>query len=243
MDRSQPGTEMFDFDDVARRGLLVTAESLEELAGKIGIPPESLAGEIDGYNARIRAGEPDPLGRRSLSMGYGEPLPIDEPPFHAFKATAGIVATYCGVTVDAFARLLDGDGRPIDHVYAIGEIMGGFHGRADMTGTSLGKSAVFGSYRRIACLRRSVTADQVSHLLVGGGGAGPAAAILAHDPGASVAIPEKREVAGGNTRLNAGSLPGAATKQQAERGIEDLPALLKADRGNRTGRACWRQLH
>ncbi len=144
MDRSQPGTEMFDFDDVARRGLLVTAGSLEELAGRIGIPPENLIGEIDGYNARIRAGEPDPLGRRSLSMGYGEPLPIDEPPFRAFKATAGIVATYCGVTVDRFARLLDAEGLPIDHLYAIGEIIGGFHGRAYMTGTSLGKSAVFG---------------------------------------------------------------------------------------------------
>ena len=32
----------------------------------------------------------------------------------------------------------------IDGLYAIGEVTGGFHGAAYMTGTSLGKGAVFG---------------------------------------------------------------------------------------------------
>lgn len=39
-------------------------------------------------------------------------------------------------------------GDVIEGLYAIGEVTGGFHGAAYMTGTSLGKGAVFG--RRVA---------------------------------------------------------------------------------------------
>lgn len=66
-------------------------------------------------------------------------------------------------------------------------------------------------------------------LVIGAGACGLAAAIAAHDAGASVAIVEKRPRPGGNSSLSTGSLPGAGTRFQRAAGIADNPAQLVAD--------------
>ena len=58
-------------------------------------------------------------------------------------------------------------------------------------------------------------------VVVGYGGAGAAAAIEAHDNGASVLIIEKSFVAGGTTAMSGGIIVGAGTSVQRERGIID----------------------
>jgi fumarate reductase flavoprotein subunit len=66
-------------------------------------------------------------------------------------------------------------------------------------------------------------------LIIGAGACGLAAAIAAHDAGASVAIVEKRDRPGGNSSLSTGSIPGAGTRDQRAVGIEDSPAQLIGD--------------
>lgn len=70
---------------------------------------------------------------------------------------------------------------------------------------------------------------EVDVLVVGAGGCGLAAAIAAHDAGASVAILEKRERPGGNSSLSTGSVPGAGSRFQREAGIEDSAERMVAD--------------
>lgn len=70
---------------------------------------------------------------------------------------------------------------------------------------------------------------EVDVLVVGAGGAGLAAAISAHDQGATVAIVEKLERPGGNSALSTGSIPGAGTRFQRQAGIEDNPQKMIAD--------------
>lgn len=80
--------------------------------------------------------------------------------------------------------------------------------------------------------QRNPTGDfdaQVDVLVVGAGGAGFVAALAAHEAGATVAILEKSERAGGNTALSTGSVPGAGTRYQVEAGIEDSPRQLAED--------------
>jgi fumarate reductase flavoprotein subunit len=72
-------------------------------------------------------------------------------------------------------------------------------------------------------------ANDIDVLVIGAGGCGLAAAIAAHDGGASVAIVEKRDRPGGNSSLSTGSLPGAGSRFQRAAGIEDSPERLVAD--------------
>ena len=71
--------------------------------------------------------------------------------------------------------------------------------------------------------------NELDVLVIGAGACGLAAAIAAHDAGASVAIVEKRPRPGGNSSLSTGSLPGAGSRFQRTAGISDSPAQLVAD--------------
>lgn len=69
----------------------------------------------------------------------------------------------------------------------------------------------------------------VDVIVVGAGGCGLAAALAAAEAGASVALLEKGERAGGNTWLSTGSIPAANSRFQREAGIEDSPERMAAD--------------
>lgn len=69
----------------------------------------------------------------------------------------------------------------------------------------------------------------VDVLVIGAGACGLAAAIAAHDSGASVAIVEKRERPGGNSSLSTGSVPAANSRFQREAGLVDSPEKMVAD--------------
>ncbi|OYU47155.1 MAG: FAD-binding dehydrogenase [Rhizobiales bacterium PAR1] len=69
----------------------------------------------------------------------------------------------------------------------------------------------------------------VDVLVIGAGACGLAAAIAAHDAGASVAIVEKRERPGGNSSLSTGSVPAANSRFQREAGLTDSPEKMVAD--------------
>ncbi|KIT94907.1 reductase flavoprotein subunit, partial [Staphylococcus aureus] len=77
--------------------------------------------------------------------GVGELQEIIEPPFYAYPAKTLMTTTYAGVTINTQGQVTDVDGDVIDGLYAVGEVTGGFHGAAYMTGSSLGKGAVFGN--------------------------------------------------------------------------------------------------
>jgi fumarate reductase flavoprotein subunit len=69
----------------------------------------------------------------------------------------------------------------------------------------------------------------VDVLVIGAGACGLAAAIAAHDGGASVAILEKLGRPGGNSSLSTGSVPAANSRFQREAGLFDSPEKMIAD--------------
>jgi len=76
------------------------------------------------------------------------------------------------------------------------------------------------------CGSEALKADVV---VVGGGGAGLAAAIEAADKGASVIVLEKQAFLGGNTAICGGLVPGVGTELQKAQGIEDSPEKYAED--------------
>jgi fumarate reductase flavoprotein subunit len=73
------------------------------------------------------------------------------------------------------------------------------------------------------------TPCDIDVLVIGAGACGLAAAISAHDAGASVAIIEKLDRPGGNSSLSTGSVPAADSRFQREAGIDDDPGRMFDD--------------
>ena len=133
--------------DLGRRydaGLFVTANTLEDLAARIEVPPQSLRQTVDNYNHAIDSGVDPEFGRRHLVHEYGTLRRIERSPFHAYPSTAAVFGTYCGIAVDEHMRVRNVFGDPITGLYAAGEVVGGLHGAAYMTGSALAKAAIFG---------------------------------------------------------------------------------------------------
>lgn len=120
------------------------AQTLAELAGKIGIKAEALVAEIDKYNRYVESGKDPDFGRSTLIGIAGKPIQIKTPPFYGFITRAGILSTKGGLTINPAGHLLNIFGEVIPNVYAAGEITGGVHGAGYHTGSQLGKAVVFG---------------------------------------------------------------------------------------------------
>ncbi len=71
--------------------------------------------------------------------------------------------------------------------------------------------------------------ETVDVIVVGSGFAGLAAAIEAHDAGASVMILEKMAKPGGNSWINGGQVAAAGSAMQKKQGIQDSPDLMYKD--------------
>jgi flavocytochrome c len=144
MDQAVPQAPMFNFPQRLKEGLLLKADTLTQLAEKIGVDPSALIQTVDEYNHDVAQGRDERFGRDGIVQGYGGLVPIDQAPFYAYPSTSAIIATYCGLTVAPDMQVQNVFGEPIPGLYAAGEVTGGFHGKAFMTGTSLGKCVVCG---------------------------------------------------------------------------------------------------
>ncbi len=143
-DKGDPGIPTMAFQAKHALGQVIEAPTLAELAAKMGIDAEGLARTMATYNASVEEGKDREFGRDGLGTSYGKLARIDEPPFYAYPSRSVIVATYCGVSVDARMRVRDVFDTVIPNLYAAGEVLGGLHGNAYMTGSSLGKASIFG---------------------------------------------------------------------------------------------------
>jgi fumarate reductase flavoprotein subunit len=139
MDASRPVPSPRDFAGALADGLLFQALTISALAGLLRIEPAVLTGTVAAYNGYVRTGTDQAHGRPLGVAGQ-----IDTPPFYGYPCRAGLTTTYCGVRVSRRLQVLDVFDEPVPGLYAAGEVVGGFHGAGYLTGTGLGKAAVFG---------------------------------------------------------------------------------------------------
>lgn len=130
-------------DSLEKKGAIFSAPTIRELAQKIGVPADALEKTIQEYNAGVDSGN-DAMGRKTLVAAYGKPVKVAQAPFYAFPSTAYILGTYGGILTNEKAQVMDVFGQPVPGLYAAGEIIGGVHGAAYMTGTAFGKALIFG---------------------------------------------------------------------------------------------------
>ncbi len=154
-EQSDHKDKIADFERRLEEGLLVRAESLDELARLFDLPADTLAATVADYNRYVDQGRDPEFGREHLVHTFGQLRKIQRAPFYGYASTACVYGTYAGVRVDPDMRVLNVFGEPIRALYAAGEMVGGLHGAAYMSGSSLGKAAIFGRVAaRTACSLR-----------------------------------------------------------------------------------------
>lgn len=108
------------FNECLEAGIVYRAESLAEMALHFELPSRSLEETVDQYNHAVQAGR-DEFGRTR----FNKPLAA---PFYGTRVTSALVQTLGGLRVDARARVLQPDGRPLPGLYAGGGSAAGLAG-------------------------------------------------------------------------------------------------------------------
>jgi tricarballylate dehydrogenase len=127
-----------------------TADTIAGLAGKLGLPADSVTETIAAYNAACRpgrfgGGDLDGLSTEGLDPPKSNwARPIDTPPFCGYPLRPGVTFTYLGLKVDRSARV-SAAGQPLENVWAAGEVMAGsILGQGYLAGFGMTIGTVFG---------------------------------------------------------------------------------------------------
>jgi len=127
------------------------ADTLEELAGMMGLPPDKLRETVDAFNAACgdtSAFHPTELDGVATT-GLVPPKtnwarPISEPPFYGYSLRTGVTFTYLGLKVDETAQCRTAEG-PVRNLWAAGETMAGsILGQGYLAGFGMTIGTVFG---------------------------------------------------------------------------------------------------
>jgi succinate dehydrogenase/fumarate reductase flavoprotein subunit len=137
-------------------GWVLRADTLEGLAGLIGVPTTALAQTVARFNAHAAAGhDPDfQRGTSAYDHFYGDRSregtavtlgPVARAPFFAVEIRMGLLGTNGGPRTDGAARILGHDDAPIAGLYGAGNAIacptGGIYAGA---GGTLGPALTFG---------------------------------------------------------------------------------------------------
>lgn len=120
-------------------GIVVSADTAEELAQKLDIDEQAMARTFSEYLASIERGE-DEFNRTKLPAEF-------KAPFYAIKITGDLRHTQGGLVTDIATHVLKEDGSLIPGLYAAGGVTEGFSstgGAAYMSGNGLLQAIIFG---------------------------------------------------------------------------------------------------
>ena len=135
-------------------GIVKEANSFEQLAERIGVPPAQLRATADRFNELARNGHDDDFSRGDSVYDnyYGDPTlpnpnlhPLGKPPYYAFQIILGDLGTSGGLRTDEFARVLRTDDSTVRGLYAVGNTSAAVMGRSYAgAGATIGPAMTFG---------------------------------------------------------------------------------------------------
>lgn len=127
-----------------------TADTIEQLAEKLGLPVNKLVETVSSFNDACQSGNFHATTLDGLSTSGISPAktnwarPINEGPFFAYLLRPGVTFTYLGLKVDLTARVQTTSGA-YNNVWAAGEIMAGsILGQGYLAGFGMTIGTVFG---------------------------------------------------------------------------------------------------
>ncbi|PJE27294.1 Fumarate reductase flavoprotein subunit precursor [Pseudooceanicola marinus] len=129
----------------------IKADTLEELADKMGLPADALVQTVAEFNnscgdtSQFHPTELDGVSTTGLNPPKTNwARPITEPPFYGYSLRTGVTFTYLGLKVDGRAQCAIGN-RPVRNLWAAGETMAGsILGQGYLAGFGMTIGTVFG---------------------------------------------------------------------------------------------------
>ena len=126
-----------DLDELIKKGTVIEAPTLAQLAKEIGVPEDVLVKTINEFNQAVEK-KSDNLGRQI----WGNK--IEKGPFYATLRFPALHHTMGGVKINEKAQVIDKNNSPINGLYAAGEVTGGIHGANRLGGNAITDIIVFG---------------------------------------------------------------------------------------------------
>lgn len=119
-----------------KEGWIVKADTLDALAGEIGVDAANLKASVDSYNAARAAGE-DPFGRPADTM-----VAIGSGPYYAMELAVATLYSMGGLTTNEFGQTINWSNQPIPRLYSAGNV--------GMVGPYLEPTAINGAWGQAA---------------------------------------------------------------------------------------------
>ena len=119
-------------------GCIYLADTLEELAEKMGVPADALVETVNTYNEYTLAKHDPDFGKELFGN------PIDEAPFCATPRSPSLHHTMGGLKINTNTEVLNTEGNVIPGLYAAGEVCGGIHAGNRLGGNAMTDFLVFG---------------------------------------------------------------------------------------------------
>lgn len=133
------------------------ADTLEELADKIGVPIDAFTKTVGQYEADCISGNGDSVfGKEAEYM-----VPQGEGPYYAFRLSSVILNTNNGIRVNHNAQVVDPHYTPVEGLYAAGIAITGFNSEVYSVATSQ-SSSVWGASKAARHLIMNRCEKQVS---------------------------------------------------------------------------------
>ncbi len=122
-----------------KMGFVKQADNIKDLAEQVNVPADQLQKTLDGWNAAVKNKKDPEFGRKT-----GMEHDLSAAPFYAIKIGPGIHYTMGGVKINTNTEVLDQNGKPIQGLFAAGEVTGGLHGENRIGGNSVAEIIIFG---------------------------------------------------------------------------------------------------
>jgi len=131
-----------EVEELIAKGIILSADTLDELIQKMEVPAETFKATVARYNELAKKGIDEDFGKRPECL-----TTIEKPPFYAVKLATTLLVTLGGLQVNDKLQVLDTEKNPIPGLYAAGNVAGSFYANDypnTMPGNSHGRALTFG---------------------------------------------------------------------------------------------------
>ena len=121
----------------------VKADTIEELAEKLGLPVDNFKATVDRYNELYDKQDDEDFGKEAYRLSA-----LRTAPFEGIRMSGGyFICTMDGIKIDTNINAVDKDGNPIEGLYVAGDCSGGYFDTSYpnlLAGAAAGRSVTFG---------------------------------------------------------------------------------------------------